>query len=150
MQDPSQKILEGLITLGCQDSASHLSRPKSFFFLNLLKRKTNGSTRTCIFVSPPIGFKGATMCGSCVLILSHTVNEGTLALGQQWILGQLVCCQAYCFPSTITRKKLEWYLLHGQWQLRACECSHAAIKKLPWLMIYSCLDTDSVCNHSAI
>eukprot|EP00435_Cladocopium_sp_Y103_P019740 s884_g4.t2 len=28
--------------------------------------------------------RGATMCGSCVLILSHTVNEGTLALGQQW------------------------------------------------------------------
>lgn len=34
--------------------------------------------------------------------------------------------------------------------VRACECSHAATKKLPWLMIYSCLDTDSLCNHSAI
>lgn len=30
------------------------------------------------------------MSGACVLLLSHTVNEGTLALGQQWILGQVL------------------------------------------------------------
>ena len=83
----------GLAFFAATGNTSRLKGSKKTWLMCIPGRDSLSSRESLktrvVFRHSPLLFhvSGRLASGSCVLILSHTVNENTLALGQQWNLG---------------------------------------------------------------